>query len=148
MKTTLSLFALAALALSVRPALAADLTEKTWSVNGVSRKALVHLPAKPEGAPVIFAFHGHGGTMGYAARAYHLHTLWPEAIVVYAQGLPTVTGRDPQGGKPGWMMFGGERFPNRDKNFIDAMLATAKTEWKADAKKIYCMGHSNSAGFT
>jgi polyhydroxybutyrate depolymerase len=148
MKTTLSLLALVALTLTARPALAADLVEKTWNVNGVVRKALVHLPAKPEGAPVIFAFHGHGGTMGYAARKFHFHTLWPEAIVVYPQGLPTVTGRDPQGAKPGWMMLGGGFLPNRDKNLFDAMLGTAKTDWKADPKRVFCTGHSNGAGFT
>ena len=144
------MLALAALALTARPALAADLVEKTWNVNGVSRKAMVHLPARAEGAPVIFAFHGHGGTMRHAARTFRLHTLWPEAIVVYPQGLPTATGRDPQGAKPGWQMFGGGLLPlpNRDKNLFDAMLTTAKTEWKADPKRVYSMGHSNGAGFT
>lgn len=149
MKISLSLLALFAVALSVRPARAADLVEKTWNVNGVSRKALVHLPAKTEGAPVIFGFHGHGGTMGFAARKFRLHALWSEAIVVYPQGLPTMTGNDPEGAKPGWQMFGGGRMvPNRDKNLFDAMLATAKNEWKADPKRVYSMGHSNGAGFT
>ena len=148
MKTTLSVLALAAFALSVRPARAGDLVERTWKIDGAERKALVHLPEKVQGAPVIFAFHGHGGTMRYAARAYHLETLWPEAIVVYPQGLPARTGRDPEGAKPGWTMFGGGFLPNRDLKLFDAMLATAKNDWKADPKRVYCMGHSNGAGFT
>ena len=149
MKTLAPLFTLAALALCLRPALAADLVEREWKIDGVSRKALVHLPPRTEGAPIIFAFHGHGGTMNYAARKYRFQTLWPEAIVVYPQGLPTRTGRDPEGGKPGWMMLGGGGLlPNRDLTLFDAMFETAKVEWKADPKRVYCMGHSNGAGFT
>ena len=29
------------------------------------------------------------GNMNLAARAFHLHQLWPEALVVYMQGLNT-----------------------------------------------------------
>jgi polyhydroxybutyrate depolymerase len=145
MKTTLALIAALTLA---GVAHAADLTTKTWKVGGATRSALVHLPEKTEGAPVIFAFHGHGGTSRHSARKMHLETLWPEAIVIYPQGLPTVTGRDPQGKRAGWLMPPGLLNANRDLAFFDAMLATTKTEWKADSKRIYVTGHSNGAGFT
>ena len=148
MKTTLSLLALLALALSVRPACAADLVERTWKVGGVERKALVHLPAKIEGAPVIFAFHGHYGTMRNAARTWHLEREWPEAIVVYAQGVPTKTPNDRVGSGNGWSLFPGSIAPNPDLKFFDAMLATARTEWKVDPKRVFCTGHSNGAAFT
>lgn len=144
MKTLLALCATFAL---TSLAHAADLTTKTWKVGGVERTALVYLPKKTEGAPVIFAFHGHGGTSRYSARKMHLETLWPEAIVVYPQGLATKTSRDPQGAKPGWQMTAGRFLTNRDLDFFDAMLATAKTEWKIDEKRIYATGHSNGAGF-
>src|SRR5262245_34686157 len=76
-----------------------------WTVDGVKREALVFAPSPPPGspakAPAIFAFHGHGGDMREAARM-NLQQLWPEAVVVYMQGLPTSTPRDPQGTRPGW----------------------------------------------
>ena len=62
-----------------------------WKVDGVAREALVAAPAsaKSESSPVVFVFHGHGGTMRNAAKQFHIHELWPEAIVVYPQGLNT-----------------------------------------------------------
>lgn len=121
---------------------------RTWTVNGTSREALVVLPAKPEGAPVIFAFHGHGGTMRFAVRKFQLDTLWPEAIIVYPQGLPTKTPNDAAGDKAGWMLFGGGLIPNRDLSFFEAMLSTLRKEFAIDEKRIYSMGHSNGAAFT
>jgi polyhydroxybutyrate depolymerase len=125
-----------------------NLVQKTWKVNGVTRTALVYLPKETKNGPFIFAFHGHGGNSNYAARKFRQHELWPEAIVIYPQGLPTQTSRDPQGRKPGWQMAGGGGFlPNRDLDFFEAMLETAQKEWGVDNKRIYAMGHSNGAGF-
>ena len=122
--------------------------QREWSVKGAKRTAIVVLPAKTEGAPIVFGFHGHGGNGGYCARRWNLQKLWPEAIFVYPNGLPTQTPRDPEGGKPGWMMFGGGLLPNRDLEFFNAMLETARKEWKVDEKQLYCTGHSNGGGFT
>jgi polyhydroxybutyrate depolymerase len=144
MKTIFALFALLALAPT---AFAADLVTKTWKIDGVERTALVHLPEKTQGAPVIFAFHGHGGNSRNSARKMHLEVLWPEAIVVYPQGLATKTRRDPQGTRPGWTMFGGGLIKNRDLDLFDAMLATARSEWKSDDRRVFATGHSNGAGF-
>ena len=78
----------------------------TWEVGGVTREALVALPfladATESPKPLVFVFHGHGGTSRHAATSFSLHTLWPEAVCVYPQGLPTV-GRlkDPEGKKSG-----------------------------------------------
>jgi polyhydroxybutyrate depolymerase len=124
-----------------------NLQQKDWNVKGTALRALVYLPKEIKNAPLILGFHGHGGTMQFSARKFRLHTLWPEAIVVYPQGLRTSTPRDPEGGKPGWQMFGGVRFPNRDLDFVEAMLETAQKEWQADQKRLYIMGHSNGAGF-
>lgn len=38
--------------------------------------------------------------------------------------------------------------PNRDRQFFDAVLETARKEWKCDPKRIYATGHSNGGGFT
>ncbi|MES2459755.1 MAG: dienelactone hydrolase family protein [Armatimonadota bacterium] len=125
-----------------------DTIRKEWQIDGVLREALVALPPKTAGAPLIFAFHGHGGTAGFAARRWRLHTLWPEAIVVCPQGMPTVTPRDLAGTRSGWQMLDLTAKPNRDLRFFDALLETARKEWKCDAKRLYVTGHSNGGGFT
>ena len=71
-----------------------------WKVDDVEREALVCAPSKPgEGKPpLVFAFHGHGGTMRNAARSFAFHERWPEAVVVYPQGLLTpASSRTPRG---------------------------------------------------
>src|SRR5438105_7978281 len=114
------------------------LQEKEWKVDGVARKALVHVPtsATKTASPVVFAFHGHGGTMAHAARTMADHTHWPEAIVVYMQGLNT-PGRltDPEGKKPGWQFAVGDQ-SDRDLKFFDAVLASLKADYKVDEKRI------------
>ena len=76
----------------------AELVERKWTVDGVERTALVYVPesAKGKPAPVIFNFHGHGGNQRFSSRAGY-HTLWPEAVVVYPQGLATSGMTDPDG---------------------------------------------------
>ena len=149
MKTLPLLLSLVLFAL--RPAFAADeLTRHEFTVDGVTREALIAVPAKAktQPSPLVFAFHGHGGNMQNAARMYHIHTLWPEAIVVYPQGLNT-PGQltDPDGKKPGWQGAVGAQ-DDRDLKFFDAMLASLESKFKVDAKRIYSTGHSNGGGFS
>jgi polyhydroxybutyrate depolymerase len=86
--------------------------------------------------------------MRHAARTMAIHELWPEAMVVYPQGLPTPGAiTDPQGREPGWQSnVGKER--DRDLKFFDAMLADLVKDYHPDAKRIYCTGHSNGGAFT
>ncbi len=138
------------LALAANAAEPASPTERTWKVDGVERKALLYIPARAatEKGPLLFAFHGHGGTMQYAARKFGYQTLWPEAIVVYMQGLPTPGAlTDPEGLKPGWQSAQG-REGDRDLKFFDAVLATLKQEYKVNDKQVFATGHSNGGGFT
>jgi polyhydroxybutyrate depolymerase len=125
-------------------------TLRTWDVDGVKRDALVYTPAKKtEGkAPLVFDFHGHGGTAKHAARTHHIHETWPEAVVVYMQGLNT-PGKltDPDGTKPGWQAGPGDQ-KDRDLNFFDAVLASLKKDYPIDEHRIYATGHSNGGGFT
>ncbi len=121
-----------------------------WTIDGVKREADVFPVASQsnELAPLVFAFHGHGGNMRNAARSFRIHELWPEAIVVYMQGLNT-PGKltDPEGKKPGWQPAQGDQ-GDRDLKFFDAVLATLKEKFKVDSKRIYSTGHSNGGGFT
>jgi polyhydroxybutyrate depolymerase len=130
---------------------AADtLTRHDWTVDGVVRQALIYAPpqASTNTSPVVFAFHGHGGSMQNVARSFAFHRLWPEAIVVYPQGLKT-PGRltDPEGKRPGWQHAAGDQ-GDRDLKFFDAMLKSLKEDYRVDEKRLYATGHSNGGGFT
>ncbi len=127
-----------------------DLTHVELTIDGVAREALVYAPASAKTAdtPVVFAFHGHGGSALNAARTFAMDRNWPEAISVYMQGLNT-PGRlvDPNGEKAGWQSRPGDQ-GDRDFKFFDAMLARLKQDYKVDAHRIYSTGHSNGGGFT
>lgn len=145
----------------VKTVLAGKLTQRDWTIQGVHRLALLHIPAnaiptapddpKPRTdapAPVIFAFHGHGGSARQAALSFRLHSEWPDALVVYMQGLPTPSAlTDPEGKRNGWQNRQGQQ-GDRDLQFFDAVLASLKTEYRIDESRIYATGHSNGGGFT
>ena len=123
-----SLIFLATTVLLASKAFAAEPAPTKWTVDGVEREALVFLPSTSSKSrpPVIFAFHGHGGNMHFAARGMAFQNFWPEAIVVYRQGLPTPgIVMDFEGKKPGWQREPGQ-LNNRDLKFVDAILATLR----------------------
>ena len=131
-------------------AFAAEPTTQSWTVEGTKREALLVAPkdAKENPSPLVFVFHGHGGTMKHAHRTMPIHTHFPEAICIYPQGLTTpgqIT--DPEGKKSGWQHSKGDH-SDRDFKFFDEMLSWAKKEYKIDAKRIYATGHSNGGSFT
>jgi SAM-dependent methyltransferase len=65
----------------------------------------------PNLAPLFFAFHGHGGNMRQADRSFSYQAQWPEAVIVYPQGLPT-PGQltDPEGKRNGWRTLADDSF--------------------------------------
>jgi len=121
-----------------------------WKVGETTRKALIYIPTKAVSqlTPVIFVFHGHGGNMDNMYRSHNFEQLWPEAIIVYPQGLNT-PGQltDPGGELPGWQKGPGD-MQDRDLHFFDAMLKTLRGTYHIDDKRIYATGHSNGGGFT
>jgi len=122
----------------------------TWNVDGVQRQALVFAPSsdKPgEKHPLIFGFHGHGGNMNHASKGMHFQDLWPEAIVVYPQGLPSPTPRDPEGNAPGWQIDAGQN-GDRDLKFFDTMLSDLKKKYTVDGSKVFTVGFSNGSAFS
>lgn len=125
------------------------LKRMTWQVGDQTREALVYIPADPgKNPPVIVAFHGHGGRAELAARKFSFHTLWPEAICIYPQGIPTPTPQvDPAGKLPGWQKAVGDE-GDRDLKFFDAMLATMNSDYKINQKQVFVVGHSNGGFFT
>jgi polyhydroxybutyrate depolymerase len=119
-------------------------------VNGTTREALAYLPpgANTNLTPVVFIFHGHGGSSTNAVRSFAMHKHWPEAISVYMQGLNT-PGRlvDPEGKRSGWQMRPGDQ-NNRDLKFFDAVLEKLRKDYRINSKRIYSTGHSNGGAFT
>ena len=120
------------------------------TLDGVSREALVYAPstAKSKPTPLVFAFHGHGGTARNAVHSFAMNQHWPEAISVYMQGLPTA-GRlvDREGKFPGWQGRPGDE-GDRDLKFFDAMLTKLKADYQVAPSQIFSTGHSNGGGFT
>jgi polyhydroxybutyrate depolymerase len=138
------------LALCGQSTAADDLVRRTWTVDGVTREALVHIPAGAEkgGAPVVFVFHGHMGTMKQASSSMPIHRHWAEAIVVYPQGLPTPSPLvDRVGREPGWQATAGVQ-GDRDLKFFDVMFADLRDGYHFDERRVYATGHSNGGAFT
>lgn len=128
---------------------AEPITQK-FTVDGVERTAIIvpnSATAPKEGSPLVFIFHGHGGTARNSFNRFEIHRHWPEAVVAYMQGLPTVTGRDPDGKLPGWQNAPGLQ-GDRDLKFFDAVVDWAKKTYKIDVNRIYAGGHSNGGGMT
>jgi polyhydroxybutyrate depolymerase len=151
-RTILSLVILAAAAQAV----AAQGTVMTWTIDGVKRQALVFAPAPATANntvrnPLVFAWHGHGGNMQGTSQLMHIQTVWPEAIVVYPQG---VTGRpspvDPNGNKPGWQVEANQSggVGNQDLKFFDAMVSSLQQQYTIDDRRIYTTGFSNGGIFS
>lgn len=120
----------------------------SFDINGVKRVAVVVIPtAVSKPAPLVFVFHGHGGTGANIERRFDIEGLWPAAIVVYPNGLVGHMGKtDPQGVKSGWQTDLGES-DDRDLAFYDGMLASLKSKLAVDTNRVYAMGHSNGSGF-
>lgn len=129
------------------------LNKMTWNIEGVTREALVCIPANTSaGAPVVFAFHGHGGSdLGFAERAFEAN--WPEAVVVYPQGLATKSPGDKDGKQTGWQHAVGEvnhktGIKDQDIKFFDAMMSTFKSSFNINLNQVFVHGWSNGGEFT
>jgi polyhydroxybutyrate depolymerase len=145
-EVSLTLVLLAVLTSAARPAEPETLN---LDVNGLQRQAILYPPSSPPksgGSPLVFVFHGHGGRAQNIARTMHIQTIWPEAIVVYPDGLPTPTRIDPAGKHPGWQIAVGAQ-DDRDLKFVDAMLATINKRYPIDKHRIYATGFSNGGVF-
>ncbi len=121
-----------------------------WTVDGVERQALVFAPAAGAAGsrlPLVLAFHGHGSDMRELAHALAIHDRWPAALVVYPEGLPTVSRLDPQGTELGWQREPGEN-GDRDLKLVDAILKSLRARYPVDDRRIYATGFSNGAVFT
>ena len=123
--------------------------EQSWDVDGVKRTALVRVPSGVTGPlAVVFGWHGHGGRSTHSARHWGYPEIDKTSILVFPQGLPTVSPLvDKEGRMPGWQTSvtseGG-----RDMRLFDVILADLKKKHAVDDRRIYSMGHSNGAAFS
>lgn len=157
MNSCLRFFSLALLGLVANPpallaqnTLPAGLERVELDVDGVARMALVYAPptAKAKPTPVVFGFHGHGGTAAAGAREFDMHREWPDAISVSMQALPT-PGRfiDFEGKESGWQLRLGHE-SDRDLKYFDALLERLKQDYQVDERRIYAVGNSSGGYFT
>jgi polyhydroxybutyrate depolymerase len=131
-------------------AVAQEKKQSSWQVDGVERHGILYIPSKAKEipTPLVFVFHGHGGSSRNAFNSFAMNQAWPEAISVHLQGLNT-PGKltDPEGKKPGWQSNAGDQ-GDRDLKLFDRVLENLKQEYKIDEDRIYSTGHSNGGGFT
>lgn len=86
--------------------------------------------------------------MHFAERGMALQNYWPEAIVIYPQGLPTPgIVLDREGEKPGWQREAGQEH-DRDLKFVDTILASLRQKYSIDENRVYATGFSNGGLFT
>ena len=123
--------------------------EQSWDVDGVKRTALVRVPSGVTGPlALVFGWHGHGGRSTHSARHWGYPEIDKTSILVFPQGLPTVSPLvDKEGRMPGWQTSvtseGG-----RDMRLFDVILTDLKKKHAVDDRRIYSMGHSNGAAFS
>ena len=130
----------ALLALCARPASGEVMT---WKIDNDTREAIVYAPSASQSGgkmPLVLSFHGRGDDMQNFQHT-DFHVAWPDAIVVYFQGLET------RGGLAGWQVERGES-NDRDLKLVDAALASLRGKYNIDADRVYATGFSNGAMFT
>ena len=113
-----------------------------WQVNGSTREAIVQAPdtaATGEPLPLVLSFHGYGDNMENFQYT-NGHVAWPDAVVVYFQGL------ERSRGLRGWVTELGRS--NRDLALVDVAVASLKERFRIDDDRIYATGYSNGGGFT
>lgn len=121
---------------------AAEHKVMTWTVDGTKRQAIVYSPSKSSGkAPLVFSFHGHGDT-ALNFEGVGLQDAWPEAVVVYPQGLASL--RD---GAPGWQNEAGLD-GDRDLKLVDQVIVELHKTFSIDDSRVYATGFSNGARFS
>lgn len=123
------------LCLAAGPALA-----ETVALGG--RTYRIDLPAEAQGAPVIVALHGGGGSGAQFARASGLSR--PANRAGYAVIYPDGTGRL-RTWNGGYCCGAAQRSGVDDIAFIDRVLADAARRYGVDAGRLYLTGMSNGS---
>ena len=112
----------------------------TIEVGPVTRIFVVRAPSSADGRtpmPVLFAFHPFGMNAQYMQSRVSSR-VWPEAIMLYPEGLAR------GGSGPSWQGRPGD-LGDRDLQFFDAMLAWLAEHHCIDRRRVFVLGYSNGA---
>ncbi len=124
--------------------------EWTGTIQGEARRALIWTAAeKGKDAPVVIYFHGRSGDAEDSEDRRGFHSLWPEAIVVYAEGTNF---DDRDDGAFGWQI----RFPHvfnacnltKDYEYVVKLLDHLDEKHRVDDDRVFMAGHSSGGFFT
>lgn len=126
----------------------ADPVTLTMTVDKFARTALVYpgIDAQKVPSPVVLVFHGFLSNSRQTEMLAHIEKEWPEATVVYPQGLNVYLAALRATG-PGWQSFPGD-LGDRDLHFVDALLLELGRRYQVDARRVYATGISDGAIFT
>ena len=138
---------------------AANLQTVTLTVDGIERRALVHVPPAYDGKAalsVVLMFHGNGGT----AESVIKETGWVAKsdaagfIVVFPEGTRPDMTQPPRFGRnnPAWN-DGSGRFHAGERNiadvaFIAALLDHLEAKFAVDKRRVFATGLSNGASMS
>ena len=106
------------------------------------RAYVVDLPPDPQGAPILIALHGGGGSARQFARSAGLSA--PANGAGFAVIYPEGTGRLPTW-NAGYCCGAAARQGVDDVAFLDAVVADAARRFGLDAGRLYATGMSNGA---
>jgi polyhydroxybutyrate depolymerase len=95
--------------------------------------------------PLILAFHGYADNRRDFSRFVDLHKAWPEAIVVYPEGL-RLPDRKGKLRSKGWQTRN-QTLGDRDLVYVDYLLDELQGRYKVDPQRVYATGFSNGARF-
>ena len=119
-------------------------------VDGVTRSYWLNVgPAvgHDDPAPVVFLWHGWGGSARSLSSVFDPARAWPEAVTVAPVGLRRRFPGMPPGKMPGWQIVDGE-FGDRDLKLFDALAGRLTGLSCVDSRRIYSMGFSNGGYFS
>lgn len=125
---------------------------QTIDVDGVERTGRFYPgAARVKAVPLVIVFHGHGQSGEIADNLFGIQKAWPEAFVIYPDGLTGVADDNGEGAdKPGWQKNPGEPAGSvdRDVRLFDRILEVTSKNYKIDPSRVYVVGFSNGARFT
>ncbi len=117
----------------------------TLSHGGLTREYLLYVPSSYDGNsqfPLLFNFHGYGGTSSSHMYAADMRTLADQKkfLLVYPQGSMDSYG------SPHWnssLPGGDNKSTADDSGFVEAMITSISSSYQVNATRIYACGYSN-----
>ncbi len=136
----LSAFVIASL-IGPTTATAQQLVNRSVSVGGVNRTYVVYLPANftpAENMPVMFFFHGGGGTANSGIGECDFRSLADAErfLAVYPQAINSTSGTN------SWDCLGDYHGGIDEMGFVSAMIDALSATYNADTQRVYAGGYS------